>query len=571
MRTHTPWQRFILLLKPDKKEIRNVYIYSIFNGLLILSLPLGIQAIINIIQGGKINASWVVLVLFVVIGVFLTGLFQIFQLRITENLQQKIFARAAFEFAYRIPKIKMEKLYRHYAPELMNRFFDVVSVQKGLAKILIDFTTALLHIVFGLILLSFYHPFFIAFSIVLVILVYAMFRFTVKKGLKTSLDESDRKYQVANWLEELARTGTTFKLAGKTTLPLDKTDEFVGEYVKARESHFKILLGQYGLLVVFKVLVAAGLLIMGSILVMQQYMNIGQFVAAEIIILLIISAVEKLVMSLDSIYDILTSLEKIGQVTDLELESDHGIEFSKEEENLGLSVEFKNVNFGYPDKSSLIFNGLNLSISQGESWFVSGSNGAGTSTLLNLLGGLYTPISGSINYDKLPKGNINPESLRSVIGDYLTHEKIFNGTVLENITMGRKAATFENVQWAIENLGLQSFIESLSEGYNTKLGTNNRLSASVTAKMLLARSIVDKPRMLLVEDGFVHLEEKERKRIIDFITDKANNWTLVAISKSEYLADKCDQVAILERGQIRTYESYEKLNQTHHLNSLNYA
>jgi len=571
MKTHTPWQRFILLLKPDKREIRNVYIYSIFNGLLILSLPLGIQAIINIIQGGKINASWVVLVLFVVIGVFLTGLFQIFQLRITENLQQKIFARAAFEFAYRIPKIKMEKLYRHYAPELMNRFFDVVSVQKGLAKILIDFTTAFLHIVFGLILLSFYHPFFIAFSIVLVILVYAMFRFTVKKGLKTSLDESDQKYRVANWLEELARTGTTFKLAGKTTLPLDKTDKFVGEYVKARESHFKILLGQYGLLVVFKVLVAAGLLIMGSILVMQQYMNIGQFVAAEIIILLIISAVEKLVMSLDSIYDILTSLEKIGQVTDLELESNSGMEFSNEEGNEGLSVEFKNVNFGYPDKSSPIFDSLNLSIQAGESWFISGANGSGTSSLLNLLGGLYTPISGSITYDRLPKGNINPESLRSVIGDYLTHEKIFHGTVLENITMGRKAATFENVQWAIENLGLQSFIESLSEGYNTELGTNNRLSASITTKMLLARSIVDKPRLLLVEDGFVHLEERERKRIIDFITGKDNNWTLVAISKSEYLANKCDQVAILEKGQIRTYESYKKLNETHHLNSLNNA
>jgi ABC-type bacteriocin/lantibiotic exporter with double-glycine peptidase domain len=571
MKTHTPWQRFILLLKPDKKEIRNVYIYSIFNGLLILSLPLGIQAIINIIQGGEINATWFVLVLFVVIGVFLTGLFQIFQLRITENLQQKIFARAAFEFAYRIPKIKMEELYKHYAPELMNRFFDVVSVQKGLAKILIDFTTAVLHIIFGLVLLSFYHPFFIAFSIVLVVLVYAMFRFTVKRGLKTSLDESEEKYKVANWLEELARTGTTFKLAGKTSLPLEKTDQFVNGYINARESHFKILQGQYGLLLVFKVLVAAGLLIMGSVLVMEQFMNIGQFVAAEIIILLIISAVEKLVMSLDSIYDILTSLEKIGQVTDLELEPESGMNLNKDDVNKGLSIQLKKVEFGYPGKSTPIFTDLKFNIGSGEKWFITADNGAGTSTLLNLLGGLYNPNSGSISYDNLPKGNINPESLRSVIGDYLTHEKIFNGTVLENITMGRTAATFENVQWAVDKLGLQSFIESLSDGYDTELETNSRLSASITAKMLLARSIVDKPRLLLVEDGFVHLHVKERQRIIDFLTSKENHWTLVAISNSDYLANKCDRVAVLKDGKIHSYDSFKKLNDVHNLKSVNHA
>jgi len=227
-----PIQRLWRLLKPDKKEITNVYVYSAFNGLVNLSLPLGIQAIINLIQGGQISTSWIVLVVLVVLGVALEGVMRIMQLRITENLQQKIFARGAFEFAYRIPKIKLEALYNQYAPELMNRFFDIFSVQKGLSKLLIDFSSASLQVIFGLILLSLYHPLFILFSIILIILLYLIFVLTAKKGLETSLEESKYKYQLAHWLEEIARSVISFKLSGETDLPSKKADIHVMKYLK---------------------------------------------------------------------------------------------------------------------------------------------------------------------------------------------------------------------------------------------------------------------------------------------------------------------------------------------------
>jgi ABC-type bacteriocin/lantibiotic exporter with double-glycine peptidase domain len=256
---------------------------------------------------------------------------QISQLKITENLQQKIFSRAAFEFAYRIPKIKMEAIYKQYAPELMNRFFDVISVQKGLSKILIDFSMASIQVLFGLVLLSLYHPFFIFFSMILIFLLFIIFRYTAKKGLMTSLRESKHKYTVANWLQEVARTHMTIKLAGKTDLPVQRVDKATGEYINARDDHFKILMQQYFLMVGFKVIIGAGLLVVGSILVMEQQMNIGQFVASEIIILLVLSSVEKLILSLETIYDVLTSLEKIGQVTDMELESNEGMLINNED------------------------------------------------------------------------------------------------------------------------------------------------------------------------------------------------------------------------------------------------
>ena len=152
----TSWQRFVGLLELDKRDIRQIIYYAIFAGVVALSLPLGIQAIVNLIQGAQISSSWVVLVVLVTLGVAFQGGLQLMQVRILENIQQKIFTRSSFEFAYRFPKIKTSELGKYYPPELANRFFDTLIVQKGLSKILIDFPAAILQIIFGLLLLSFY-------------------------------------------------------------------------------------------------------------------------------------------------------------------------------------------------------------------------------------------------------------------------------------------------------------------------------------------------------------------------------------------------------------------------------
>lgn len=556
----SPLQRLWRLLKPDSKEIKNVYVYSIFNGLVNLSLPLGIQAIINLIQGGQMNTSWIVLVVIVVMGVAATGILHILQLRITENLQQKIFTRAAFEFAYRIPRIKMEALYKYYAPELMNRFFDTISLQKGLSKVLIDFSSATLQVAFGLLLLSFYHSFFILFSIGLLLIVYAIFRFTTKKGLKTSLKESKEKYKVAHWLEELARTHSTFKLAGRTDLPLQRVDKHVGDYLEARESHFKVLVGQYSLMVLFKVLVATGLLAIGGILVMEQQMNIGQFVAAEIIILTVMSSVEKLILSLETIYDVLTSLEKIGQVSDMEIEEPVGIDFCNECTEKGLDVKLDKVTFSYPGAIHPVLSNINLEIKGGERLMIKGRNQSGKSSLLQIIAGLYHVQGGSITYNDLSINNLQLESLRSVIGDSLSQELLFEGSLLENITIGRPAATFENVKWAVKNLNLEDDINALPKGFDTIIDPEGKkLPRSFVQKLILARSIADKPRLLLLEDVFIHIDEFDRAALCDFITDRSNPWTLVAVSSDENFAQKCDSIAIISEGKIIKKGSYSEL------------
>lgn len=547
----SPMQRFWRLLKPDQKEIRNVYVYAIFNGLIGLSLPLGIQAIVNLIQGGQMNTSWIVLVTLVVLGVAITGILQIFQLRITEDLQQKIFARAALEFGFRIPRIRLEALYRYHAPELMNRFFDIMSVQKGLSKILIDFSAASLQVLFGLILLSLYHPFFILFSLVLLLLVYVIFRFTAAKGLQTSLEESKHKYAVAHWLEELARTSDTFKLAGTTSLPLEKADREVEKYLVAREDHFRILKQQYSMMVVFKALVATGLLAIGGILVMEQVMNIGQFIAAEIVILLVMASVEKLILSLETIYDVLTALAKVGQVTDLELDDNEGEDLQQFCQGVGMEVGLKNVSFQYPGSDKTVLDQINLEIPCGQKVVITGENSAGKSTLLHLMAGLYRPSEGTVSLQGYNRASLQLSSIHDATGDALSDEELFEGTLLENIALGRNDISLTDVKWAVDKMQLKPYVDGLQKGYRTMLSPRGKsLPRSTVQKILLARSIVHQPKLLLLEDALEHLDRKDKEQIVDFLTDSQSPWTMVAVSSDAYLQKKADRVVILKEGSV---------------------
>lgn len=547
----TPIKRLWLLLKPDSKEITNIYIYSAFSGLVSLSLPLGIQAIINLIQGGLVNTAWIVLVVVVVLGVAVNGLIKIFQFRITENLQQKIFTRGALEFAYRIPRIKMEALYKHYAPELMNRYFDIMSVQKGLSKLLIDFSAATLQVIFGLILLSLYHPFFIIFSVILVVLVIAIFQFTARRGLETSLLESKYKYQLAHWLEELARTVTSFKLSGSTNLPMKKTDSHITHYLDAKEKHFKVLVQQYSMLVVFKVIVAAGLLILGGILVMEQVINIGQFVAAEIIILLVIDSVEKLISSLENIYDVITAVEKIGQVTDIDLDEEEGIDIRDHIEGKGLKIVLSDVSFYYPGFSIPTLKNVSLPVGQGEKVIITGKNGSGKTTLMHVIASLYSASDGIMSYEGFPQGNLKTSSIRSVIGNCMNQGLLFNGTILENICMGRDQVGINEAIWVVKNLKLEDYIKSLPLGYNTVIDPQGKkLSMSTTEKLLLARSIADKPKLLLLEDALEHVDPWERREIVDFLIDPSHGWTIIATTSDLYFAERCDKIILMDHGSI---------------------
>ncbi|MGB5981718.1 MAG: ATP-binding cassette domain-containing protein [Nonlabens sp.] len=545
----TAWQRLVRMLKLDKKEVKQIFYYAIFAGLVGLTLPLGIQAIINLIQGAQISTSWILLVVLVTLGVGFAGVLQIMQIRITENIQQKIFTRSSFEFAYRFPKIMMSELRGIYPPELANRFFDTLTVQKSLSKLLVDYPTALLQIIFGLVLLSFYHPFFIIYGFLLLLLAYIMFKYTAERGLHTSIYESKSKYKVAHWLQEVARSLVSFKLSGYTNLALKRNDELTTEYLKNREEHFRILVSQAILMIVFKVLITAGLLLIGGILVLNQQMNIGQFVAAELIILIIIGAVEKIISGLESFYDMLTSMEKLGEVVDKKLENQEGEHPFHDDENY--KVELENVTFEVEGRSNPIINDVSLKISETCTIMITGPNGSGKTTLLRLIAGIVEPTRGNIYINNTDLRGMDLNYYRSHLGQSLTEESPFEGTLRQNITFGDPEINDDRVYWALEKVGLNKFLKKLPYGLKTMIFPEGKqLSYTVGKKIVLARSIVRDPKLLILKDPLDQFEDQEAERIMDFITDPSNGWALVVVSQNERWVNKCGRVVIMDNGKI---------------------
>ena len=549
----TAWQRLIRMLKLDKRDVRQVFYYAIFAGLVSLTLPLGIQAIINLIQGAQVTTSWIILVILVTLGVAFQGALQLMQIRIIENIQQKIFTRSSFEFAYRFPKIKMSELRNYYPPELANRFFDTLNIQKGISKLLIDFPTALLQIIFGLLLLSLYHPFFIAYGILLLGLIYIVFKYTITRGLETSLLESKQKYKVAHWIQEVARCIVSFKLSGKTSLALEKNDYLTEGYLKARENHFKVLVLQFIQMVGFKILVTGGLLIIGGLLVLNQEMNIGQFVAAEIIILLVISSVEKLIVGLESFYDVLTALEKLGQVVDMEVEpQQHDLDLLDREDFL---LELDNISYSVPDRQKPILDGISLQVKPKDRILIKGANGAGKSSILHLVSGLLEPTKGSIfvNGVRLKSENLN--HFRSKVGQSLKLETPFEGTLLNNITFNDTTISKEDILWVLEVTGLSHIVREMDNGLDTMIFPEGKqISYTVAKKIVLARSLVKRPKLLVLRDPLDQFDSEEADRIMDYLTHPDRPWSLMVVSDDPKWVSRCGRVIHLADGKILNNE-----------------
>jgi ABC-type bacteriocin/lantibiotic exporter with double-glycine peptidase domain len=300
--------KFFKIIRLEKKEVTAIYFYAILSGVIQLSLPLGIQTIINFSQAAagiaKLPVSIILLIFIVLVGILVSGILQVNQMKIVEKIEQSIFTRFSLDFAHKIPKIDSTELNKNHLPELMNRFFEIISLQKGLSKILLDIPLAVIQIIFGLILLSFYNSTFIILGLLLILLLFFIFKYTTKKGLNAAYDESENKYEVASWLEEIARSYKTFKISSRNNYHLKRTDDLVKDYLVSKTTHFEILKFQYWSLIVFKLLISAMMLIIGAVLLIRQQLNIGQFIAAEIVILLILSAVEKLILNLEVTYNI---------------------------------------------------------------------------------------------------------------------------------------------------------------------------------------------------------------------------------------------------------------------------
>ena len=533
----------------EKKDVTNIYFYAILNGLVQLSVPLGIQSIVSFVMGATMATSIYILIAFVVLGTWLVGYFRLKVMQIIEKIQQKIFVEFALAFAEKLPKLNLSATRKYYLPELVNRFFDTQNLQKGISKILLEIPTALIQILFGILLLSFYHPWFLVFGALVIICVIFIFRFTMESGIKSSIDESDKKYEVASWLEDIAASIKTFKLNSKTEIHVAETDNRLVNYLNDRTSHFRVLVIQYKTIIAFKVIITLVMLVIGTYLLVNQQLNIGAFIATEIVVLTIMTAVEKLIISLESYYDVIAALSKLNKVTDLP-EEDLGA-ITLENQNSGFEIEFKEVNFAFNDYQMILEN-VNFKIAENSLNVITGSLGSGKSLLLNMMTGFYEPTSGRILFDKIPLKNVDKISLRNQIGMFLEDMTIIKGTVYENIVLGQSHISAEQILDISEEIGIDDFSSQFSNGFFTKISeTDTEISFSSKKKIMLLRALVGERRLLILEDPLDGMDDAFKIKMREHLSNLKENTTVIVVSEDPEMIEIANQHLHIEEGTVK--------------------
>jgi ABC-type bacteriocin/lantibiotic exporter with double-glycine peptidase domain len=553
----SPQRRLLRWLTTERQDVSAIVAYSVVIILLTLAVPLTVQTLVNTIAAGVYLGPVVVSASLLLLSLATAGGLKLAQFVLVEVLQQRLFVRVALHMGQHLPQLDELATTNLYGPELANRFFDVINLQKAMAKLLVLWPSALLQVLVGMVLLGIYSPFFILFNLALLVMIVAVYM-AGHRGLSTSIDESHEKYRVAFWLQEVARCQSSLKLANLPPIIMRKTDALTADYIHARQVHFKVLFRQTLLSYGFQAMVHAGMLGLGGWLVITRQITIGQLVAAELVLVTMLAALENLMANATSVYDLLTAFSKVGHVIDTPTERHTGQHLEalpSAERSIslqGAKVNFKQVWFSYPDAPAHqpTLSNLSFELQAGQRVVLLGNSGAGKSTLLKLMAGLLPATQGAVWLDGLDWRTLSLDQARQGIGWLNQDLPLFEGTLEDNITLGRPIDP-HTLQWALELCQLQPWLERLPQGLLTPLlPLGQNLPYGVRQLILLARTVVKRPRLLLLDEALLGLDEATLNGLLNQLMAASQPWTLVYITEELNVIARFDHLLVLNQGRL---------------------
>ena len=541
-----PLERLFGIIKADRADLGAVVTFSVIVGILALATPIAVEALVNTVAFGRYLQPIVVLSLILMTFLGFAAGIRALNTFIVEIVQRRLFVRVVEDLAYRLPRVKQEALDQCHGPELVNRFFDVVTVQKVAAKLLLDGITILLTTVLGMAVLAFYHPFLLGFDAALLLCIGFMVVVLGRGAVRTAIGESTRKYKVAAWLEELLGNSTAFKLHGGTQFALDRADSLTVDYLEARRAHFRIVMRQILFALTLQAVAATVLLGLGGWLVIQGELTLGQLVAAELIVMNIVGSFAKIGKYVESMYDLLASVDKLGKLFDLPIERHDKLFHLPEAMAASLKVSAVSQHVG----GHRLHSGLSFELAPQERLAIVGPAGSGKSALLDLLTGARCPSNGNVALDGIDLRELHPDSLRESVS-LARDVEIFHGTVEENVHLNRPQINASDVREALEKVGLLDELMRLPNGLSARLQTGGApLSSSQTRRLMLARAIVGRPRLLLLDGILDGLSDDELSLILPQLCHDQPPWTLVVVTGKRWIADQCDRQLQLANRQF---------------------
>jgi ABC-type bacteriocin/lantibiotic exporter with double-glycine peptidase domain len=542
-----PFRRLLALIRPEARDVGVVVVFAFAVGLLSLATPLAVESLVSTVSMSLLTQQLVVLSLVLLACLSLAAAIRGLQTFVVEILQRRLFVRVASDLAYRLPRVRIDAYDREHGPELVNRFFEVLTVQKVGASLLLDGLALIVQAFFGLALLAFYHPYLLSFDVViLAALGFAVF--TLGRGaVASSIRESRAKYAVAGCLEELARTPTAFKHEGGGEFAMGRADALARDYLAARGEHFAVVFRQVVFALGFQAASTAALLGLGGWLVIQGQLTLGQLVAAELIVATVAASFAKLGKHLEGWYDLMAAVDKLGHLIDLPIERRDG-----ESPPAGAgaaALRIRGLGYAYEGRRPVL-DGLDLELEPGERVALVGPGGSGKSTLADLIQGLRAPTAGHVAIDGVNLRDLNLEAVREPVA-VVKGLDVVEGTILENVRLGRRRISQADAREALASVGLVEEIATLDEGLHTRLSADGApLSLGQARRMMLARALAGRPRLLVLDEALDGLDLDARRRVLAAVLDPSAPWTLLAITHDPDVASRCDRRVTLRAGRV---------------------
>lgn len=477
------------IIGADRSFLTLAIVYGIGLGLLSLATPISVQMLITQVATGLETPLAVLslallglLLLWALLASLRTWLMEIFRRRFSARLVAEITVRAVHaENPYFLDTRKAD---------IFNRYFEMMTVHKSVPSLVIGSFTILLQAAVGIIVTSFYHPFFLVFNILFVLALTAIWSVFLRGAMRTSVELCNQKYRLAHWLEGVGASDGFYKSAAHMDFAYQRSEQLTADYVEARVRRFRWLFPQTIALYILYAVASAALLALGGWLVIQEQLSIGQLVAAELILAGVFYGAAQLGPYIEDFYDLVAGLEELNQLYSLRREPTEGRHASPPAD---ATLRLTAVRFTH-SAGPVTFD---FTIPEGAKLVASGDPGM-ERLFSHLLKRHIRPESGLVTLGGIDITALDRVRLRAEI-IVLDRPNLVETTIEEYLTLANASGNPADITAALRLVGLEDRIAMLPDAMQTMLSTTGwPLSLPKAMQLKLAAAILSRPRILVL-------------------------------------------------------------------------
>lgn len=535
-----------VLLRTESRILWLLVSYSVAIALFSLIVPLTVQELVNTFAFAIQPITIVTLTAVIIAGLLFVGAFRAFQIYAEEVLLRRVFSRVALGMTHHLPDVQVSA----FRPRYANYFTEAVLMQRALSGMLIDLIDVVIGGAVGMALLVFYHPYFLGFDVVFAAGGAAVLFFLTHGGLKATVEVSHWKYEVMHWIQEIAYNVLHFKSTVCKPFLLKKTDELLDNYLASRRARFSVLMRQHLGSVLWQALGQGGVIATAGWLLSSGQLTLGQLVAAQVVVGKLIYSFDSVVKKTGYFFYFFTALTELDHYFSLP-KDEHRTEAAvplPDPALYGIRLSCAGIGLRHAGGAQY-FEQCDLEVTPGEKVGILVQSQGAKTALARVLAGLEAPTSGVVRYNGIDLRHVDMDQINACRGFVLDSRlTLFEGSVEDNITIGRPSISYSDLRWALRFTELEEEIDALPQGIKNSVRAPGAVfPTSRILRMLLARAIITRPQLLII-DGLLHpLHPAQRETILRRLCSKEEPWSVVFVTTDPALTPYVDRQIVCER------------------------